>query len=198
MIKLVIFDLSNVCYNLEDTQFLIDFAKKHGIDHGELDNRHLELVCHAEIDEIGGREVWKRLLEHFKIEEDIDTIINDMVAMKVEWPETLALVKQVRSKVKTSFFTNYNKDYWELIEERLKPRQWFDWGLVSYQAKRRKPAPEGFKIILEHFGVKAEEAVFTDDSASNLVGAKKLGIHTIHFQGVEKLKEELAALGVKV
>jgi len=196
MIRLVIFDISNVCYNLEEPSYLKAFAARHDLDYRELDKQYQALLVLAEMDEFGGKEVWRRVLEHFGIEEDIDGIIEGMIALKQEMPETLALVKALRAKVKTAYFTNYNRDYWAVIAERFDLEPYFDWGLVSYQAKTRKPAPEGFRIILEHFGVKPEEVVFTDDSAANLVEAAKLGINTIHFTGVEKLKEELAKLGV--
>ncbi len=198
MIKLVIFDLSNVCYSLEEPQFIEDFAEKHSIDHQELDELYQSLLVRAEVNEFSGTEVWRRVLAHFKIDADVDEIIKEMIAMKEEKPETLAFAKQLRSKIKTSFFTNYNEDYWKIIEEKLKPEQWFDWGLVSYQAKTRKPAGDGFKVILEHFGVKPEEAVFTDDDEYRMENAAKLGINTIHFESVEKLKEGLAKLGVAV
>ncbi len=197
MIRLVIFDLSNVCYNLEEPPYLEAFAARHGLDFAEFDARYQELLVRAEVDEFDGKEVWRRLLEHYGIDEDIDGIIREMIALKEELPETLALAKALRARVKTAYFTNYNRSYWEVIARKFDLAPYFDWGLVSYQAKSRKPSPEGFRIILDHFGVEPDEAVFTDDAEHRMAEAAKLGIRTIHFTGVAKLKEGLRQLGVE-
>ncbi len=198
MIKLIIFDLSNVCYNLEELPYMEQFAKKHNLNYEELDSYYQEFLVKAEVDEMTGKEVWERVLKHFNIEgEDIDQIIREMIELKEELPETLALVKKLREEYKVAFFTNYNKDYWEVIQKKFDVESYFDFGLVSYQAKSRKPAAEGFKIILSHFNLQPEEAVFTDDSEGRLVQAKELGISTIHFQTLEQFTEELKQLGVE-
>lgn len=213
MIKAVIFDLSDVCFNAEEPPFIKAFAEKHGLDFSEFEKRYLELLHKAENHEISGREIWSTLLTHYGIEVDpssrtfadsvhygasIDKIIAEMMADKVAYQPTLDLVKKLRSTVKTAFFTNYNEDYWKYIDKKFKLSNYFDIGLVSYMIGARKPAVRGFEYLLEKLGVKPEEAIFTDDSAKNLENAKQLGIHTIQFQNVLQLTLDLQALGVSV
>lgn len=198
MIKTIIFDLSDVCFNCEEPPFLIAFAKKYKLDFSDFDKRYQELLYQAENGIITGREVWRRALEHFSITADIDVIISEMIDGKEPFQDTLDLVKRLRENYKTAYFTNYNEDYWKLIEDKFDLTKYFDFGLVSYQIGARKPAVLGFEFILKKFGVKPEEAVFIDDTAKNLENPKKLGIHTIQFKGVSQLATELQGLGVSV
>ncbi len=60
----------------------------------------------------------------------------------------------------------------------------------------RKPTPEFYRILLDRYGVKAEEALFIDDNYRNILAAEKLGIQSIHFTSADKLREKLEELGV--
>ena len=121
-----------------------------------------------------------------------------MMKAKEAHQDILDLAKELRTKYKTSYFTNYNEDYWIKIEQKFNLTPYFDWGIVSYQVKTRKPAKEGFMIILNHFHVKPEEAIFIDDQENNLGEAKRLGINTIIFKDKEQLEKELRMRGVKL
>ena len=50
--------------------------------------------------------------------------------------------------------------------------------LVSCQLGVRKPDARIFELALTHYGARAEDTFFVDDSADNLEGARALGIHT--------------------
>jgi len=197
-IKLIIFDFSGVCFNEEEPPFLIDFAKKHKLPFKEFELMYLDLLKKAEMDQISGEEIWKPILKKYNLQLDIDQIINEMIDRKVMYQEVMDLAKSLRHKYKTSYFTNYNKKYWEIISPRFDLKPYFDWGIVSYQVKSRKPAIEGFKVILEHFKVKPEEAIFLDDKESNLIEPAKLGLNTILFKNKKQFMEELKRLGVEV
>ena len=59
--------------------------------------------------------------------------------------------------------------------------------LVSCQLGVRKPDARLFELALAHYGARAEDSFFVDDSASNVEGASALGIHAhqlTYLQGV--------------
>jgi glucose-1-phosphatase len=64
--------------------------------------------------------------------------------------------------------------------------------LVSYELGIRKPAPAAFERALEHYGARAEDTFFADDSAENVAGAASIGIHAHRFTTVELLDEAMA------
>lgn len=69
-------------------------------------------------------------------------------------------------------------------------------GILSYKDKLIKPDPAIYQLLLDRYGLKAEESVFIDDTLPNVEAAKGVGIHGIHFVTKEQVDEELHALGV--
>lgn len=198
MIKLIIFDQSGVCYNEEEKPFLELFAEREGIPFEKLYGLHSELVKRAEVEEISGKEIWKRILTRYHLKLNIPKIISEMISLKRANAEVLGFVQKLRKKYQVAYLTNYNRDYWEEVKKKFDPSPYFDYGIVSYQIKARKPAPEGFLTIMKHFQVKPEETIFIDDAEKNLVAAKELNIKTILFKNLSQLKEELERLGIQI
>src|SRR3989344_3601422 len=73
----------------------------------------------------------------------------------------------------------------------------FDSCVFSCSVESIKPETEIYKIALEHLKVDAPRAVFIDDLAEYVQGARAAGMHAIQFHSEEQIKEELAGLGVK-
>ena len=55
--------------------------------------------------------------------------------------------------------------------------------LFSYQLGARKPGEEIYRRALDHYGARAEDCFFADDSAANVAGAQAVGItaHRLTF-----------------
>jgi 2-haloacid dehalogenase len=68
--------------------------------------------------------------------------------------------------------------------------------VVSGAEKLVKPDAAIYRLALDRFGLRAEDAVFIDDNAANVAGAAALGLHALHFTGEPKLRGELRALGL--
>ncbi len=68
--------------------------------------------------------------------------------------------------------------------------------VVSGDEKMMKPDPAIYRLALDRFGLKAEEAVFVDDNRDNVAGAAALGIHAILFTDEPALRAELVGLGL--
>ena len=66
--------------------------------------------------------------------------------------------------------------------------------VVSGTEKMVKPHAPIFRLALERFGLRADEAVFVDDRADNVAGAAALGLHALLFTDAATLRAELAAL----
>jgi len=92
-------------------------------------------------------------------------------------------------------FSNYPVWY-QMIEERLRPSRFLDWTFVSCLTGLRKPDPAAYTHALAVLGVRAEQCVFVDDRVSNCQVARDLGIQSVAFEGVERLRASLRAAGV--
>jgi putative hydrolase of the HAD superfamily len=58
----------------------------------------------------------------------------------------------------------------------------------------RKPEPRIYEITLARLGLPAADCAFIDDVEVNVVAARELGLHAIHFRTTEQVLEELDAL----
>lgn len=72
----------------------------------------------------------------------------------------------------------------------------FDHLVLSYEEKLVKPSAELMVRALDRTACAAEEALFVDDVAANLVPAVRLGINVHHFTDVEMLDVCLASNGL--
>ena len=57
----------------------------------------------------------------------------------------------------------------------------FDVIVGSGDVKVAKPDPAIFHLTLAQLGRQPEEAIFVDDSPTNIQGAQAVGLHTIHY-----------------
>lgn len=66
-----------------------------------------------------------------------------------------------------------------------------DGGILSFQEKRIKPEREIYELLCDRYDIDPERAVFLDDNAANIEGARAFGLNVIRFQTYEQAKEEL-------
>jgi len=74
----------------------------------------------------------------------------------------------------------------------------FDSCIYSCGVGYIKPEEKIYRCALEHLKVAPPSAVFIDDIAEYVQGARSVGMQGIQFHSEEQIKEELAGLGVKV
>ena len=72
----------------------------------------------------------------------------------------------------------------------------FDGRAVSYELHWRKREKKAFPLMLERYGLKAEECFFVDDLYLNTDAAKECGLGAHLFTATENLRAELCELGV--
>ena len=66
-----------------------------------------------------------------------------------------------------------------------------DGGILSYQVKLIKPAPEIYQLLCSKYDLKAEECVFIDDLQRNVEAARKEGMKGLVFESLDQAKGEL-------
>jgi putative hydrolase of the HAD superfamily len=75
-------------------------------------------------------------------------------------------------------------------------RHSFQVSLSSCYLGLRKPDRAIYTHALDILGRPPERILFIDDRAENVAGAVAVGMRGIHFVGADKLRPELASLGV--
>lgn len=73
---------------------------------------------------------------------------------------------------------------------------YLDVQLCSAYVGMRKPEPRIYRRALDILGIPGERVIFIDDRTNNTAAAAAAGIHAIQFLGEEKLRSDLAELGI--
>lgn len=109
---------------------------------------------------------------------------------------TVAILRQLKEQQEQRLLalTNWSAETFPIARERYDFLNWFDGILVSGEEKLKKPDPRFFQLLFERFGVTPERAVFIDDSARNIDGARACGLHTVLFRSPQHLATELPRL----
>ena len=112
----------------------------------------------------------------------------------------LQLSDNVRAEgVVIAMGTNQNPYRGRYMLENLPYADHFDALFHSWQVGYAKPDPAFFSHIVDELGVLPSEAVFVDDMAANVAGARAAGLHGVHFSRLDtygELRAKLRTLGV--
>jgi putative hydrolase of the HAD superfamily len=111
---------------------------------------------------------------------------------------SLALLAQLHTGVQCAVLTNNNMlirrhfgAFYPEIAALVGDRTF-----VSAEFAARKPEPEVYRRCLIRLGVEPAAALFIDDSAANVAGARGAGLHAWDYTGPEALAAELRVLGL--
>jgi len=94
--------------------------------------------------------------------------------------------------------SNWNSETFATVRPKYHIFDLLEGEVVSGDVHCLKPHPEIYKILLDRFGLKPEETVFTDDRQTNVDGAKAVGIHGILFRNAAQLREDLQKIQNRV
>lgn len=92
--------------------------------------------------------------------------------------------------------TNFTRAYVDEAYARFPELSVLHDTVVSAEEQLIKPDPRIFALALQRFSLQADQTVFVDDRIANVEAAQHCGIHGIHFQNVQQLRECLITLGV--
>lgn len=115
------------------------------------------------------------------------------------FPESLAFLAKLVKARGDRTFASLNNESREINEYRIKSfhlRDYFEVFFCSCYLGIRKPDPGIYKLALSITQRAPGECVMIDDRGLNLESARELGMHTIKFQSVAQLRDDLARLGV--
>jgi 2-haloacid dehalogenase len=112
--------------------------------------------------------------------------------------DTVEILRRLRADPGKRLYalTNWSAETFPVALKRYDFLHWFDGRLVSGEEKIRKPFPEIYQKLIDRWSIRPEQAVYVDDNLRNVLPARELGFHGIHFQSPAQFGEELTALGV--
>jgi putative hydrolase of the HAD superfamily len=94
--------------------------------------------------------------------------------------------------------SNYSRKHFQACKPYFRFLDYVDGGVISYEVEHIKPEPQIYQALIEKYEINPSEAVFLDDLAVNLEGARPFGFHTIQVKEQKQVIHELRQLGVRI
>jgi HAD superfamily hydrolase (TIGR01509 family) len=201
MIKAIIFDMGNVLVNFDhpkaakqiaaicDTtsedvwNFLFASGLEMKYEAGEVATQEI----HAMIEKKYGKKIALDRLIH---------AVSDIFSPKLEM---LPVLKSLKSQgYRLQILSNTNVLHWQFCKKNFEFIRYFDAFTLSFEVKAVKPDAEIYADAVKKSGFKAEECFYTDDVAAYAAAAVGNGLRGFQFIDVEKLRNDLESVGVKV
>ncbi len=199
--KNIIFDIGNVLARFCWDDFFADFG---------YDEEMVERLAKATVKTPVWSEVDRgvltdsELLEGFiqndpALENDLRRIFENVHGMVRKLEYSIPWIKKLKAAgYRCYYLSNFSRKAHRDCADALGFLGYMDGGILSYQEKLIKPQTEIYQLLLNRYGLEAQESVFLDDTEKNLPPARELGIHTVLFVNQQQGIRELKKLGVKI
>ena len=129
------------------------------------------------------------------LEKEIRTAIQTLYENVESYPYAVDWVKSLKEKgYRVYILSNFGEIPFASCKARMPFLEYVDGQLISYQIRQVKPSPEIYQALCDKFTIDPQEAVFIDDSALNITGAKDFGLNTILFKTYSDAVAQLKTL----
>ena len=147
---------------------------------------------------IGVPELAQRIALRTRIDiADVHRVIAAVPGELQPMPQTLKLMQRLRERGHRLFFlSNMPAPFADHIEATHPLKEWFLDGIFSSRVNLIKPDPAIYRAAAERFGIEPRESLFIDDFRANIVSARALGWHAVHFLSHEQCEADVTAMGL--
>lgn len=197
MIKLLIFDIGGVLIKFKEIDYVRYIAKKYHIRVYEFARALFPYIDSMELGTMKLKDVEKSMSEVFDIRNsglEWDAAYKKLA--KVD-KRPVALVNRLSRRYKVALLSNVSATRFDIMRtvliKGLKAR-----GFASCYLHMRKPDPKIYLHVIAKMRVKPQEAIFIDDFAENVVGARRAGLAAIQYKNYPQLIKDLKKKGVMV
>lgn len=200
-ITTLFFDIGGVTLtNGWDHNSRIKAAEHFLINYDEFNGRHKKVFKSFEKGKVTLNDYLEKVIFFKKRNFSREDFIIFMKNQSKPYSSTLKILKKL-SDEKKYFLAAINNESFELNNFRIKKfklNKYFKAFFSSSYLHERKPETEIFNIALNVLQKKASGCLFIDDRKENIIGAKKVGLQTIHLKETEQLKKILLNKGIKI
>lgn len=200
MIRNIIFDIGNV---------LTDFRWKEFLKDKGFDDEMITRIAKASVESplwkefdrgvLDGEELMLRFIDSDpEIGEELHKAYDDIHGMVTIRDYAIGWVQELKTKgYKVWYLSNFSEKAEKECADSIAFIPYMDGGILSWKDKLIKPDPKIYQLLMERFGLVAQECVFIDDLPENVQGAIDQGMHGIVFETREQVIEDFKKLGVE-
>lgn len=201
-IRNVVFDLGGVMINYNPRQFIDDLGY-----HGELGEKLSNAIFMDPVWAQMDSGVFSNYTEalpvfiqhHPQLEKEIRSFFTP------DWYEVYTIKRDTErilfdwvydKGLDIYILSNFSRDGFAYVEKKYPFFKKAKGYVVSAYERLVKPQPEIYRLLLDRFGLKADECVFIDDYPVNIEGARAAGMNGIVFKDPESARQTLIDMGV--
>ena len=189
----IIFDLGGVIVNLDYALTIQALSQLAGYDITQQYSQQsqADIFSKFEVGSITAAEFRQGLMRLFKFEADDGAIDRAWSALILDFPpERVELVRQVAQRKRIFLLSNINELHLATSDRKFAEAMGTHSGILADQFERayyshlvcdRKPNPSIFQRVIDENNLTPAKTLFLDDTAHNLVGAKQIGLQTVHI-----------------
>jgi putative hydrolase of the HAD superfamily len=198
-IKNIIFDMGMVLVNFRWQAYMADLGFPEPVI-AELGEKMVMSQYWKDLDRGAVREedapaYFKGLMPQY--EKEIDLFWEKIADIVCEFDYAAPMIRGLHNAgYKVYLLSNYPLKLSELHWPTFSFIHEVDGMVISAVEKMVKPEPDIYQLLMERYGLVAEECIFLDDRADNIETARQLGMAGIVFQDYEQAKKELEYAGV--
>jgi len=197
-LKAVIFDFGGVLVRTHDQSLRAAWEQRLGLAPGGasdivFEGEHGRAAQHGWITDA---DHWRWIGQQLAVDDATlaqfraDFFRNDLLDL-----DLIAYIDRLRTAgYHLGLLSNASDNARRIFTEVYPVRPHFDSLTISAEEGVMKPDPRIFRVALARAGVEAHEAVFVDDVAENVEGARAVGMAGVHFRDSATALRELAAL----
>ncbi len=191
MVKNIIFDLGGVFIQIDYSKTLKAFTDLQVQNFNTFYTQHhaSDLFEALETGKLEAEEFYNNFRNHTNTtlrDEQIEDSWNALLGKF--YPDRLEWLDAIRHKYKVFLLSNTNaihhKAFMKIYREQTGNNNFDDYFIKAYyshQVGLRKPYVEAYEYVLKKQGLKPSETLFIDDTLTNIEGAQKAGLQTVHL-----------------
>jgi len=146
-----------------------------------------EMGTRAQRGEISDVALWQWVGERLQLGVEVNDLYQAFWGGDTLNQPLVELIERLRPRYQTAVISNATDALHLTLTERYAIAGLFD---------LMKPDRRIYEYTLQRLGRRPEEAVFIDDSARNVEGAREVGMFAIHYASTVDVAAELSKLGV--
>ncbi len=198
-IKAVIFDLGNVLVNYDVEKAAKRFSAVSGLSTREIWKRFFLSKFEQAYTrgELSTREFHRIACKTLGVTVPLATFRHYWNDIFWENPGMDKLLTRIKKHYPLYLISNTNALHFTHVRRQFKILRHFKRVFPSHEVGARKPDSKIYRRVLKKIGFLPNETVFIDDMKSFITGARKTGMHAIHFKGRPALLKSLRKLGIK-
>lgn len=197
MIRNIIFDIGNVLADYCWMEHIERFGYR-----GETAERIGKAMMQSAVWPEMDRGVWtsEELLAGFiandpALAEEIREVFSDLSTLVRERSGSIPWIRALKAEgYGVYYLSNFSKRVEEEAAGELTFLKEMDGGIMSHRERLIKPDRAIYRLLLDRYGLLAEESVFLDDTPENVEAARALGIRGLLVESQEQAGQKLQEL----